>query len=706
MLVNGLCFPSSISLAEEELINEEHSGGFLVEIERIEGEIDMAEILNGIVDIPEGLIHGMTITKELTETEHGTLIIKIKTPGPVPIENLKATSIALPFFEVLCDSNHDGWLCMEKSRMTLSEQDVKSIDLPNVTVETCYEGQCESDREEEIETMSFMHEEENGIEEIETHLQSVNTILGVVDEQLEHAQQSNDKIIDDEQESQVKQSLEQFEQSVEDELLKHAQEIQGHYATFNEHASEFALRTSVVDDILKHVTHVLKQSEEDIENLEESIEEARDTIESEKQNKQTQEALAEYDEFTEKMNEVKALIATAEDKIDNQQQTLEPLEQSSGTMMTALTNFYENIQTTAENLEEHEDADALRSALDVAEPAKELEKRIQNLFAEMTATDLPDETAMQEKVIEEAHEEAVQSIVSISLAKQIEQLDAEIEEEIEKESETWEEQVEQLTHLENEYESLAHLAKLPETLILEHQLNVQLEDQEKDDYRMELLQNMNRWKQWLDTLHEMQSDIGEALDQYERNQQLLSQLVEAILATEERYTTAELSTIAEYLGIESYLQHERQISELMDHGQQVMQIVDPMIEVTRDSLDELEMISKDLVNKILFVNTLNDENFTQFANEVAHFNASVAQMEQPVKQLQNHLAIAEDLLGERIAEYPEFQNMQLTMNSVAQITDRLNVLIEELDALPYFEKIKEQVQELQKSQATLDSIVQ
>src|SRR5690625_5884850 len=64
--------------AEEEPSSEEsHSGGFIIESDRVEGAMDLAEALGGNVEIEEGLITGLKITKilEVGEGEEPLVII-------------------------------------------------------------------------------------------------------------------------------------------------------------------------------------------------------------------------------------------------------------------------------------------------------------------------------------------------------------------------------------------------------------------------------------------------------------------------------------------------------------------------------------------------------------------------------------------------------------------------------------------------------
>lgn len=709
IFIIGFSCPSSISLAQEEEVDDVgHSGGFIVKSEKIEGVMDAFEIMQGNVDIPEGQITGLTITKILTETEHGTLVINIKSPGPVPLDDLRAKSIGLPFFASLCESEQEEWLCMEGVEMTLSEQSVNSIALPNATVETCYEGQCEDDKEEEIEEMSIMLDESKSVEDIEHDLNSVNAMMHVVEEQIERAEETDQAITDDEQEERVKQSLENFDiNEIElDELEVIANDIHNNYSTFNKHVSQLALTTAVVDDILKHMLLILEQDEKEMTRLENEIDEANEAISEQKQTQQTQEALAENEELAKSISNLKELMMEIKDKIDKHQRALHPLEKSSEILTEKLTQYYEKIQLKAEKVDKLEERDdkQIRKALDVAEPGKDLEKQLSDMMQQMDDTDLVNLTTKHDQYIKEASEQAKSSVLSVPLAKQIGQLDARIEENINEESAAWDEQSDQLSELERKFEELVSLIQLPETLFLEYKLNVLLE--EKHDYRVEMFTNISQWQQFLSDLKEKQEQIKNALEQHELNQTSLDKLAEVIIKYKQRYTAAELTTIAQHLNIGTQLARERKLSELIENGNHVVNSVTPIIDTASSHIEQLEAILPGLVNKVMVVNLLQEDSLVEFKDAFAKFEQSVMKLERPVKQLNNHLAIAEDLLGDQAPEHQELQKMYATMDTVTDIMNRLEVLIEELDTLPYFSKIKDVVKEMQAVQTQLESVLQ
>src|SRR5690606_26123584 len=134
---------------------------------------------------------------------------------------------------------------------------------------------------------------------------------------------------------------------------------------------------------------------------------------------------------------------------------------------------------------------------------------------------------------------------------------ARIEEEIQEESETWQQHEKQINTLEKKLDSLAALVQLPETLALEYELDVILKD--KHQYRLSMFENISHWKQLMTTLKEKHEQLEEAVEQYESNQQLLNQLIDAILKYKQRYTAAELSMIAKYLNIKAYVEREQKI---------------------------------------------------------------------------------------------------------------------------------------------------
>src|SRR5699024_12782481 len=73
---------------------EVDSEGFIIHSEKVEGEMDLAGALVGKVNIEEGTIEGLTITKEIdTGDERDPMVIQITSPGPVNVDNLETETL-------------------------------------------------------------------------------------------------------------------------------------------------------------------------------------------------------------------------------------------------------------------------------------------------------------------------------------------------------------------------------------------------------------------------------------------------------------------------------------------------------------------------------------------------------------------------------------------------------------------------------------
>jgi len=127
-----------------EPVNQQHSGGFIVTSEKVEGSIDLLEALFGNVSIPEGQIEGLKITKTLNSGGLGNLKLNIESPGPIPVKNLTAKTIngEMPEFSGLCIPSNPLWICLENVQMTLVSQSVQNISIPNMQVNSCFESEC------------------------------------------------------------------------------------------------------------------------------------------------------------------------------------------------------------------------------------------------------------------------------------------------------------------------------------------------------------------------------------------------------------------------------------------------------------------------------------------------------------------------------------------------------------------------------------
>lgn len=710
IFIIGFGLPTYTSHGQEQTDDVGHSGGFKVKIEKIEGVMNAFEIMQGIVDIPDGQIVGLTITKTLKETEHGTLVVNIKSPGPIPIDQLKAKSIGFPFFQSLCEPSKEDWLCMQGVEMTLSEQSVNTINLPKATVETCYEGQCSDDKAENAEQMSLMSDESSTIESVEKNLQSTTQILKVAEEQITQAATLNETIEEEQLQEQVKDSLENYKTNDSDanQLVQSAEKVHATYETFNENASQLALRTSVIADILKQVELVLENENEKIAKLEETLDEANETfIAKSKKKQKSDKPVSENEKLEKTITELKSKLSENEKQLEKLQNDVKPLAKSSDNLIKQLIQYYETIQNYSDDLKALKDDHEIQSIkewLDVSEPAKGLEKQLEKTLSHFDNGDLVEQTEKQSKLINEANKQVKATVLSVPLAKEIGELDAQIEQEIQEESETWKQNEKQINTLEKKLDSLAALVQLPETLALEYELDVILKDKHK--YRLNMFENISRWKQLMTTLKEKHEQLAEAVEQHEANKQLLEQLIEAILNYKQRYTESELTMIAKYLNIEAYVEREQKISKLIESGVQVWSTAWPLIESANQQLGKLESLSDELVDKVVVINLLQDESYAEFKAVFEQFKKSISQLETPMMQLNNHVTIAEELLGNRTTEYQELVQMYSAIDEVSTLSKRVDQLSKELDSLPYFDKIKEIVSEMQQLKTRIDKMIE
>lgn len=700
-------FGSHAVLAEDSNEGEsnENVKGFEVVADKVEGDMDpLKTIMTGVVEIEEGIIYGLTLMKVIEANEHGTLVIKIKAEKPVPVTKLTGTTTSLTLLGS-CTTENPNWVCIENVQMLLTQQSVESIELNGAKVEACYLGQCSDDNQESVETTALKNEK--SIDDIDKGINSLNAIMDVVDEKLEQAVETEQTIINEKQAEKVDEALNKFDSnhSDQDQLVDNANDIRENYSKLNETVSEFALTSSVVNDILKQSTQTLEQFDEEIAKMEESLTE--DSNKNGKKKKQTLETLAAQEELAEKISNVKEKMSEVQKKIAKYEEQLEPLEKSSATLLDNVTQFYNKIQEESKNLEKfelNEHVEQIRELLDVAEPSKELEKRLNDVLDQVDDTNLVEQTEQQEEIIEEANQQAKSSVLSIALAQEIGESEEEIEEHLEDKLTEWEDHAQQVEQLEKELQEVVSLAKLPETLFMEHKLTVEIEEQH--DYRSDMLENINHWQKLLSTIKEKQEEIETAKEQHETNQASLDELADVILKSKDRYTSAELATIAKYIPIGSHLEKERKISELIESGSQIIETLDPIIETSQQHLHQLKANSAKLVNKKMMVNFLDEEMFEQYEKEFASFKQSVSQLKRPIKQLNNHLVIAEELLGNDASKHKEFQSIYETITTVTDMMNDLDHVINELDSLPYFSKVKELVNEMESLKSEMEEMLQ
>jgi hypothetical protein len=277
----------------DALADSGHSGGFTIISEKVEGQMDLLGALTGKIDITEGKIYGLTIIKRL-ETGEGQepLIIKISSPGPIPVQNLKAETLGgtLPEFSGICVSETLGWLCLQDVKMTVATQNAGSILLPNANVETCFESQCgdlpdaEGITSEEIENaLNELTDEQDIIEELYKTIEKDTLTLEKLKELLDKLDAVYNSIVQNEEITNIEKIVEEISSIIQLESISDEQKQQ--LITFIDKLNkDFENVTHNIDD--------LQQLMDDIQTL---IDELEASI------KETEEAIAVY-EINEKDN--------------------------------------------------------------------------------------------------------------------------------------------------------------------------------------------------------------------------------------------------------------------------------------------------------------------------------------------------------------------------------------------------------------------
>src|SRR5699024_2274796 len=129
--------------SEEDGDDGGNSGGFIIHSEKVEGEMDMAGALVGKITIETGTIEGLTITKELdTGDERDPMIIKVTSPGPVEVENLKTETLN-GMMPDIGDLSLGPPVALKDVTMEVDHQNVEKISLPDASIETCFADECD-----------------------------------------------------------------------------------------------------------------------------------------------------------------------------------------------------------------------------------------------------------------------------------------------------------------------------------------------------------------------------------------------------------------------------------------------------------------------------------------------------------------------------------------------------------------------------------
>lgn len=532
VLIVGTCFPSPVPQTAFAAENDGDSGGFVVFTERVEGAIDIGAILGGRVEISEGVIEGLTITKRLENTSEGPLVIKISSPGPIPVEDLKGDTVGLPELGGLCFSDTFGWLCLENTTMTLTEQTAKSIALPNATVETCFEDECE-DGGQRAGAMSEGKDKEKSVEEILEMIDGLNEQMATVRDLSEQAAELDQTIEKKGYVNSLAQLIDEAEQTVEQPgaLLELAEKISDDYDALNKAVSQLALTTANADDILKQIVKQTEAIKKRLSGLEKDRDKGEDDLLNLLEEKQ-----AAGDEKTDARSLRKALTAL-EDKIEESRTDIDTLLEHSGAWMDELQTVFARIGKLAEKVEKAKDEydytdeqlEAILKALDVAAPGKRVKKQLSDLQQQMDEDDLHVQAKEQLKQLQQLVEEATEAEDDETLeglTEEIETLNRELESDLARADEIQKQLAETLGKVEETLAALTEEANMPERLAEEYD-TAPLAAGAVHDYRAGVKEDVEKWQK---QLSQMNKGLDKRRDQFDALNTQLQDVQQAIVS--------------------------------------------------------------------------------------------------------------------------------------------------------------------------------
>lgn len=487
---------------------DNHSGGFVIHSEKVDGTINIIAMLFGKVDISEGNIYGLTITKTLNTSE-GNLIVKISSPGPVPISNLSGKTMGgLSLPKGICKPEQIGYICFEDVTMTLSEQQADSISIPNASVETCYEHECPENKPEETETVQAEETEEKSLNDLSNDFDGLQEQLQLVEELLEKAKTIETTINDEQQPQQLKKLIESLGEQLNnsESLIATAQKINRLYGTFNENATEMAVITGVVIDMLQQMEKLVEENDQYLSELEEALHAFEEQDEASenggidtKQFAYLQSLADEYESEDEwDINELQKQHKEIKDKLTSKQSEVNGLEENANSFNESLSTFYTTIHNRGKAITESQhdtddEHEAIASALDVAEPNKFIEKQIKELILQSDESDVNDDLTELETLVSKAFEQVDSSTLPVKLLEEIANLMEEIEATLDGGS--GDEDVSgKFKTIEKQLTSLSELVNLPEEMADTYKLTPLLED-EKHQFRLSMKDNIERWQQ-------------------------------------------------------------------------------------------------------------------------------------------------------------------------------------------------------------------
>ncbi|QQK74602.1 hypothetical protein HUG15_02620 [Salicibibacter cibarius] len=716
VLIIGLSLPTPVShtaLAEEE---EDDESGFLVEVDKVDGQTDIFDlILDQELNMDEGELTGVTIIQESVAADGRTLIVKIHSEGPVPVENLIGDVEEVVELDVAggqCAPSQAHWTCFEDVVLLLSYQAVDTISLPDSTVEVCFEGECAGAGDADGMNMDI-----DDIELEDMDMNSLNELVDTVDEMVDDAQGLQQAIDDEGQVSAVKQRLDEAEDAVgqPDMLPDLAAGINGAHEILDENVTDLGIMTANADDTLKQVSNQVDLYAERIEQEEEEWseewgiepEEFEAYLDELDTDEVDEEELPDVD-----ISEWKEEISNLQERMSDTYGNVEGLNEQRQEFTKELEDFHAGAHELAGAVEEadgysDDQLDDVRKDLDVAEPGKTVEKQMFQVNQALEEPASLDESEKIEELTEEATEGLEASGMSVELAEDIgqrsEEMDESMADVLEEAEQDMDRQSEQMDTIDSRLSELSEQIRVPEQLAEEYELNF-LPEEEQNGYRVNMQGNITNWEEQFEQLLENMNnhDLQNALQtEYEDIQQQLAALRADVQEMEEEFSEEELNAIMENLegeGGEAFDEEreewEAQLEEALQRGDEHAQVVQAILEDANAEIDDMKALSAELSEQFLGMDSLNDEEADQFEDYLLHLHEQMDAMVEPAIELQNEIAIAEDLQEALDTNSEELEQLKDTIAEVDALRDDLEDLQDNLNELS-FTRTNEFIEEIQ-----------
>ncbi|WP_449355325.1 hypothetical protein ACUL41_04380 [Virgibacillus natechei] len=346
--------------ADEDADESGNSGGFVIETDKVEGTMDPTEALEGLIDIGEGVIEGLTITKTLDMGEdQDSLIIKITSPGPIPVKDMYAETVegTTPTIGGLCVSDTPGYLCLENVTMTVTGQEVDDISLPEAKIETCYESECDFSGGEDPSNQAAVNSMLQKMEGQELTLREIQEGLAEDEKKLQELKELLEQATVKYEEIETYDQLESLIPNVREILSEEIDTInEGNPAdTSEESENEEAIEDEEVENAEEEGNAV--EAEED--------EEANESENAEEDEKPVENNLDELNDLTKDIGETYDSINETTDEftkiLDEAFELIQELEENISVKEEALAAFNEEV--TEESSDEQQ-AETYASLID------------------------------------------------------------------------------------------------------------------------------------------------------------------------------------------------------------------------------------------------------------------------------------------------------------------------------------------------------